>query len=96
MTDELKPVKCGCGGGALVLHRVEHGYYVRCRDCFTRTDYKVTEAEAISAWNRAMGERTAKIQQDDWNVWLCECQGEVGYKDNLLLPLRSEVGVGEL
>ena len=33
------------------------------------------------AYNRS--ERTAKVGQDDWNVWLCgNCQGEVGYKDN--------------
>lgn len=61
MNDKLKPVRCGCGGEARVLHQVERGYYVRCRDCFTRTDFKVTEAEAIEAWNRAMGERTANV-----------------------------------
>lgn len=50
----MKPINCGCGGEARVLHRVEKGYYVICRDCFTRTDFKVTESEAISAWNKAM------------------------------------------
>lgn len=88
MSEELK--RCGCGGEARVLHRIEHGYYVRCRDCFTRTDYKVTEAKAIEAWNKAMGKRTAKVESlvltsyPSQTVWKCgECGklllGQVNY-----------------
>ena len=73
MTDELKPVRCGCGGEAHhdsascwnpeqeewmpnFWHRVV------CKNCGTQTKAFYTEAEAITAWNRAMGERTAKVE----------------------------------
>lgn len=36
-------------------------YYVRCENCGTETDDLHSEAEAVQAWNRAMGERTAKV-----------------------------------
>ena len=93
MTDELKPVPCGCGGEARVLPyrpltaglrdlRVYH--YIECDKCGTRTIVKTTEAEAIEAWNRAMGakdinvpnkERTAKVESvEKPNVFKCsEC-----------------------
>ena len=71
MNDELKPVKCGCGGEAQIR---QDGtlYYVRCPECGTESaDYQFP-VEAIEAWNRAMGadqfrdltkkiERTAKV-----------------------------------
>lgn len=96
MTDELKPVPCGCGGEAWTDYIIGEpsegvGWFVCCKNCEIQlpSEYD-TEAEAITAWNRAMGsteksstvERTAKVWQDDWNVWLCgHCQSEVGYKD---------------
>ena len=59
MTDELKPVRCGCGG------EVVYGKWVRkvgviahavgCKNCGIQTKPYTTEAEAIEAWNRAMG-----------------------------------------
>ena len=83
MTDELKPVRCGCGGEAKVrpyrpltmgLHDKHFDYYVQCEQCGINTLMKCTEAEAIEAWNRAMGadqfrdltkkiERTAKVKK---------------------------------
>ena len=62
MTDEMKPVRCGCGGEAEVI---KHEYYmcsptygVTCYKCGTATNQGFdTEAEAITAWNTAMGER---------------------------------------
>ena len=54
-TEELKPVPCGCGGEA-VVHEQEYGEYeVYCPRCFITTDDYNTEAEAVTAWNRAMG-----------------------------------------
>ena len=63
---ELKPVKCGCDGKAKV-HRLSSDvgpslYRVRCLDCGAFTKLHSTEAEAIQEWNRAMGERTAKVK----------------------------------
>lgn len=55
MTDELKPMRCGCGGEATLGHDAEYGYDVFCIKCGIATDYYNTEAEAIMAWNRAMG-----------------------------------------
>jgi predicted nucleic acid-binding Zn ribbon protein len=66
-----KPVKCGCGGEAKVISYLSReyckmAYYVRCENCGTETDDLHSEAEAIEAWNRAMGERTAKVVEDEW------------------------------
>ena len=70
MTDELKPIRCGCGGEAEVklfplccgIKHEEIEYFVVCKKCRTRTEYKDTVAEAIIVWNRAMGERTVKVK----------------------------------
>ena len=66
MTDELKPVPCGCGGEANVIS----GTYIPrslviCRKFGIGTMTFDTEAGAIMAWNRAMGERTAKATKFD-------------------------------
>ena len=71
MTDELKPARCGCGGEAEVLHpSYTYCMVVMCHKCGIKTPYMNSEAEAIEAWNRAMGnrmefhtvkERTAKV-----------------------------------
>ena len=72
MTDELKPVRCGCGGEAwrgIVYVEGIRFFRVYCENCRTETDIYDTEAEAVTAWNRAMGnrdelsrvERTAKV-----------------------------------
>ena len=72
MTDELKPVPCGCGGEAKVDWTVINGAYmagVVCQKCGTKTppvwrrdDLDGAKAKAITTWNRAMGERTAKVK----------------------------------
>lgn len=62
MSEELKPVRCGCGGEAMIdaylgdLHR-SNLYYIYCAKCDIRTSNYLSEAEAIEAWNRAMGAR---------------------------------------
>ena len=54
-TDELKPVPCGCGGEAKVITcAFGNAKMVLCGRCGMRT-VQTTEAEAITAWNRAMG-----------------------------------------
>ena len=72
MTDELNPVRCGCGGEAQVMHpSYTHCIVVMCGKCGIKTPYMNTETEAIETWNRAMGatdmnvgdkERTAKAE----------------------------------
>ena len=82
MTEENKPVRCGCGGEAIVLKcdqtsDVLRGYYVSCTKCTAGVGAYPTDAEAIEAWNRAMGERTAKVKRIDFGgSMLCDCDGE--------------------
>ena len=61
MSDELKPVNCGCGGEAKVYdNEVRHEFgishfVVECQKCGIITKWKNTEAEAVESWNLAMG-----------------------------------------
>lgn len=77
MSEELKPVPCGCGGEARV-QRVRtlksHVLVVMCTKCEIATNYYQTEAEAITAWNRAM--RRAKV---DILPNTCEDKGEMPF-----------------
>ena len=76
MTDELKPVRCGCGGEAILKHYCysygddDQYYYVWCSKCDIQTKTYPTEAEAVQAWNRAMGithERAVEyLQSTGW------------------------------
>ena len=59
MTNELKPVCCGCGGEAEIFHIAPDGYAgsycVRCVECLTQTPFFTGNKEkAIEVWNRAM------------------------------------------
>lgn len=77
MTDKLTPVRCGCGGEAKVISYLSREYckmtyYVRCVECGTETDDLHSEAEAITAWNRAMGERKI-IHCIDCVYWMDNC-----------------------
>lgn len=64
MNEELKPVRCGCGGEAKV-QRVRtlksHLIVVMCTKCEIATNYYTNEAEAITAWNTAMGTNTRRL-----------------------------------
>ena len=81
MADELKPVRCGCGGKAVAIGDADHNiYFVKCDKCWISTDLFHFKAEAIEAWNRAMGERTAKVIEHDASI-----TDDRGYK-----YLRSE------
>lgn len=66
MTDELKPVRCGCGGETwafmtLYPENPERPYICQCRNCFTRTGGYPTESDAITAWNRAMSAKDINV-----------------------------------
>jgi len=75
MTDELKPVRCGCGGEAHVMQpSYTHCRVVMCPKCGIKTAFMNTEAEAIEAWNRAM--RRAKV---DVLPNTCEDKGEMPF-----------------
>ena len=75
MTDELTPVRCGCGGEAHIYKAWGvRLFYVACKHCQVRTTDYESATEAIEAWNKAMGakdinvpnkERTAKVIEHD-------------------------------
>lgn len=68
MSEALKPVKCGCGGEPVIGHIKKTSYlpkdrwYIGCPKCDICTGLYDTEAEVVEAWNKAMGERTAKVE----------------------------------
>ena len=53
----MKTVKCGCGGEASMCNGFEHRniYSIECNKCGICTSDYETKAEAITAWNKAMG-----------------------------------------
>lgn len=66
MDNELKPVHCNCGGEAeaIVLEDYETNepwHIVQCNKCKIETDEYRTKAEAITAWNKAMGAKDINV-----------------------------------
>ena len=55
MSEELKPVNCGCGGEVQTGKSYSGFYSVECMNCGMQSGYYDTEAEAVTAWNMAMG-----------------------------------------
>lgn len=88
MNDKLKPVRCGCDGEARTELSGEPfaPWIVKCPICGIRTELQDTEAEAIEAWNRAMGERKAKVEnihmeyasEGDFDIYECGDCGNCG------------------
>lgn len=60
MSNDLKPVRCGCGGEARTGKIYGDAWTVECTECGIQSGCYDTEAEAITAWNRAMGEQNKK------------------------------------
>lgn len=91
MTDELKPVRCGCGGEAIILsfENLDNSIsvYVSCPKCHTSTVSfcgEQAKSNAIEVWNKAMGERTVKVEDtwkiagyDEINAWCPECEHRI-------------------
>ena len=69
------PVRCGCGGETVIMSTPSGRFVVGCKKCDICTGLYNTEAEVITAWNRAMGERTAKAEWSEVDgCYLCgEC-----------------------
>ena len=75
MIEDLKPVRCGCGGEAV---KVQHELFdrvfkwrIHCMKCGIETRMYNTEAEAITAWNRAMSGNVQKCAEMCRNVQKC-------------------------
>ena len=55
MSDDLKPVRCGCGG-EVDSHLGKYAkWFIACDKCGVRTPLCDSRTEAITVWNRAMG-----------------------------------------
>ena len=71
MSEELQPVRCGCGGEVEILHSYKKYAFVYCKQCETMTTDFPTEDEAIEAWNRAMSGNVQDCAKDarcsDWS-----------------------------
>ena len=56
-------------------------YQVYCPKCFMSSGTFNTEAEAVTAWNRAMGEQIVKVEQipdENGTIWnVCKCGADV-------------------
>lgn len=63
MTDELKPVRCGCGGEAKINQTSETGFAVYCERCVIHTGLYHHKEDAIEAWNTAMGTNARTLVQ---------------------------------
>lgn len=56
MGESVKPVRCGCGGEAEAWEFMNGRWYVKCPKCAIGQMFAYrSKAEAIEAWNRAMG-----------------------------------------
>ena len=81
MSEELKPVRCGCGGEAHyeAYENYNFGSYIAhimiCDKCGMRTAEWPSEAEAIMAWNRAMSKQAplAKVNEIATRSYCGEC-----------------------
>lgn len=70
----IKPVKCGCGGKAIIYINGARQAKIYCEKCGIESNVFSTKYEAIEAWNRAMGERTAKATcRPEAFFYRCEC-----------------------
>lgn len=85
MTDELKPIRCGCGGEGKTSATLvdflgkDMRYSIRCEDCGIMTNFYHTETEAVTAWNRAMGtdvQTLMKVFAYDATCAVCEKKKE--------------------
>ena len=67
MSEEMKPVRCGCGGEPIVGHiektrcLPKDRWYIGCPNCDICTKIYDTEAEVITAWNTAMGAKDINV-----------------------------------
>lgn len=78
MSKKLKPVRCGCGGEAVIYINGARQAKIYCEKCGIESNVFATKYEAIEAWNKAMGERTAKAEYSNIDgEYLCKACGRV-------------------
>ena len=80
MSTDLKPCPF-CGSVAIVWMQAGHAHYLECSHCGGRIRPHIDKAEAIEAWNRAMGAKDINVpNKGKWqrrkgsDCWECsEC-----------------------
>lgn len=92
MSEKLKPVRCGCGGeavlntGKIIAATGEHLANVKCKKCGIAIPVKVSidqseaEAEAITVWNLAMSgsaEEKLKAFWDGMSAEMHRAEGDL-------------------
>ena len=82
MNNKLKPVRCRCGGEAKTVLNEFYNYLTHCLVCGMSTRAFDTEAEAIEAWNTAMGAKDTNVP-DKERTTRVECIAEV-YKNEIV------------
>ena len=75
-TDNLKPVRCGCGGEAELYHNFGGLSFIYCKSCDITTTGYDTEAEAIEAWNTAMSGSAEEKLKAFWDGMSAEMKEE--------------------
>lgn len=66
---DLKPVRCGCGGEMLTetLGNPVFGWRLRCPKWHIMTSWFDSEAEAVEAWNKAIGAKDINVRsKGEW------------------------------
>jgi hypothetical protein len=71
MSEELKPVRCGCGGEAYIF-RGENRNWIFCVECHTESKPYETVEKAITAWNKAMS--ATDIRVDNKIIYCKDCK----------------------
>ena len=72
MSEELKPVRCGCGGEAEVLKFNNDSWLVACNKCRTSSENYTSKDKAITAWNRAMSGNETGVRPQRMAEWLAQ------------------------
>ena len=62
MNNELKPVRCGCGGEPVIWHNFSGLTFLSCKSCEITSKGYDNHFEAIEAWNRAMGANRVQFE----------------------------------
>ena len=102
MSDELKPVRCGCGGKAEIIKHPNGKYTVSCTrgGCMANVGWCPDEKTAIEAWNKARSandieikERTARVERIDTTsktsvVYKCLNCGQYTHRTSYSSPVN--------
>ena len=94
MENEIKIANCGCGGNGKILKINENSFFITCSKCHTDSGIYSTEAEAINAWNRAMGAKDINVPNKERTAKVTNIHERIG--ENTVFTLIGKCECGEL